>query len=111
MRRLLPLAFVLAAVTVAAGCGGTGTTKPVATHQVLLPKSYMFKPSAVTVKAGTSVTWTNHDNFTHTVKFDGQPDHKLSPGESVTIRFPKAGTFHYVCSLHSHDMHGEVVVT
>jgi plastocyanin len=111
MRRLLPLAFVLAAVAVAAGCGGTGTTEPVATHQVLLPKSYMFTPSAVTVKAGTTVTWTNHDNFTHTVKFDGQPDHDLSPGHSVTIRFPRAGTFHYVCTLHSHDMHGEVVVT
>ena len=109
MRRLAALLFGLAAIV--AGCGGTGATKPVATHNVDLPKSYMFKPSAVEIKAGTSVTWTNHDNFTHTVKFGNQPDHKLSPGKSVTISFAKPGTYHYVCSLHSHDMHGEVVVT
>jgi plastocyanin len=30
------------------------------------------------------------------------PDHKLNPGESVTIRFAKAGTYHYECTLHSH---------
>ena len=112
MRRLLATLLVVAApAALAAGCGGTGTSKPVATHEVLLPKSYRFEPSAVEIKAGTSVTWTNEDNFTHTVKVEGDADHKLSPGDSVTIRFPKAGTYHYECTLHSHDMHGEVVVT
>ena len=112
MRRILAVLLVVAApAALAAGCGGTGNSKPVATHQVLLPKSYRFEPSAVASEAGTSVTWTNKDNFTHTVKVDGSDDHKLSPGDSVTIRFPKAGTYHYECTLHSHDMHGEVVVT
>jgi len=112
VRRLLATLLVVAApAALAAGCGGTGTSKPVATHEVLLPKSYRFEPSAVEIKAGTSVTWTNKDNFTHTVKVEGDADHKLSPGDSVTIRFPKAGTYHYECTLHSHDMHGEVVVT
>jgi plastocyanin len=31
-------------------------------------------------------------------------------GDSVSIRFPKAGTYHYVCTLHSMDMSGEVIV-
>ena len=30
-----------------------------------LPKSYKFAPAAITVTAGTTVTWTNDDNFTH----------------------------------------------
>jgi plastocyanin len=112
MRRLVAVLLAVAApAALAAGCGGTGTSKPVATHEVLLPKSYRFEPSAVAIKAGTSVTWTNKDNFTHTVEVEGRPDHKLSPGESVTIRFANPGTYHYECTLHSHDMHGEVFVT
>ena len=109
--RLTVLLVVAAAAALAAGCGGTGTAKPVATNKVTLPKSYRFEPEAITVKAGTSVTWTNEDNFTHTIKVDHADDHKLSPGESVSIRFAKPGTYHYECTLHSHDMHGEVIVT
>ena len=61
-------------------------------------------------RPATTVTWTNHDNFTHTVKVDGQADHKVGRGDSVSIRFAKAGTYHYVCTLHSQDMHGTVIV-
>lgn len=111
MRRALALLLAGAALAaVAAGCGGAGSSKPVATNAVLLPKSYRFDPKAIVVEAGTSVTWTNRDNFTHTVKIEGGDDHKLSPGESVTIAFDKAGTYKYVCTLHSHDMKGEVIV-
>jgi len=28
----------------------------------------------------------------------------------VSISFPSAGTFHYVCTLHRRDMEGEVIV-
>jgi plastocyanin len=113
MRRsgsLPPAAAVLAAITVAAGCGSTGTTKPVATTNVEMAKSYRFDPKAIEIKAGATVTWTNNDNFTHTVKLDGQPDHKVGRGDSVSIAFDKPGTYHYVCTLHSHDMHGTVIV-
>jgi plastocyanin len=44
------------------------------------------------------------------VKVDGQGDHKVGRGDSVSIRFDKPGTCHYVCTLHSHDMHGTVIV-
>ena len=105
---LLPAAAALAAL--AAGCGGTGTSAPVATNEVSMAKSYRFDPKTVEIKAGENVTWTNHDNFTHTVRIDGQPDHKVGRGDSVSIRFPKAGTYQYECTLHSHDMHGTVIV-
>jgi len=106
---LLPAAAALAA-TLAAGCGGNGTSAPVATTQVSMAKSYRFAPDTIKVHAGDTVTWTNHDNFTHTVRVEGEPDHKVGRGDSVAIRFAKAGTYHYECTLHSHDMHGTVIV-
>jgi plastocyanin len=109
-RFLLPFAAVLAVTLVAAGCGGTGSAVPVATTSVSMAKSYRFDPKAIEIDAGETVTWTNNDNFTHTVKFDGQDDHKLGRGESVSITFDKAGTYSYVCTLHSRDMHGTVIV-
>jgi len=107
MRKLLPLA----AVVLAAGCGGSDEPAvPVATNQVSMAKSYRFDPSRIEIQAGDEVTWTNDDNFTHTVKVDGQDDHKVDRGDSVKIAFPKPGTYHYVCTLHRQDMEGEVVV-
>jgi plastocyanin len=108
-RLLLPLA-ALAVTVVAAGCGGTGSTAPVAATAVSMAKSYRFDPKTIEINAGQTVTWTNNDNFTHTVKVDGMDDHKVGRGDSVSIRFDKAGTYGYVCTLHSKDMHGTVIV-
>ena len=106
---LLP---ALAAVAVfAAGCGGSGeSSEPVATTEVQMVKSYRFDPKVIEIKAGDTVTWTNEDNFTHTVEVDGQEDHKVEQGESFSITFDTPGTYHYVCTLHSQDMDGEVIV-
>ena len=110
--RLIALAAgSLATLVVAAGCGGSESTEPVATTEVTMVKSYRFDPKAVEIQAGQSVTWTNDDNFTHTVKVDGQDDHKVGRGDSVSIRFDKPGTYEYECTLHNHDMHGTVIVT
>jgi plastocyanin len=109
-RFLLPAAAVLAVTLVTAGCGGTGRSTPVATTSVSMAKSYRFDPKAIEIKAGQTVTWTNNDNFTHTVHVDGMDDHKVDRGKSVSITFDKPGTYPYVCTLHSHDMHGTVIV-
>ena len=108
VRRILLPAVVLAAI--AAGCGGTGSSEPVATTEVTMAKSYRFDPKVIEVASGDTVTWTNDDNFTHTVQVDGQEDHEVGQGESVSIAFVEAGTYHYVCTLHEQDMDGEVVV-
>jgi plastocyanin len=108
---LLPSALLAASLLgVAAGCGGSTDTAPVATTEVTMAKSYRFDPKKIEVDAGSSVTWTNEDNFTHTVQVDGQEDHKVERDESVSITFPEPGTYHYVCTLHSRDMDGEVIV-
>jgi plastocyanin len=106
----LPLAVSLALVAVAAGCGGSESSEPVATTKVAMVKSYRFEPGTIQIESGRSVTWTNEDNFTHTVQVDGREDHKVERGEGVSIAFDKPGTYHYVCTLHSRDMEGEVIV-
>jgi plastocyanin len=108
-RFLLPA--VAAAAVFAAGCGGSGeSSEPVATTEVTMAKSYVFEPKTIEIEAGETVTWTNDDNFTHTVQVDGQEDHEVEQGESVSITFDTPGTYHYVCTLHEQDMEGDVIV-
>jgi plastocyanin len=61
--------------------------EPVATTEVAMAKSYRFDPKTIEIDAGETVTWTNEDNFTHTVQVDGQEDHKVERGGSVSIEF------------------------
>ena len=106
----LPVAL-LAATLFAAGCGGAGeSSEPVATTEVEMVKSYRFDPKTIEIEAGDTVTWTNEDNFTHTVQVEGQGDHQVEQGERLTLTFEKPGTYRYVCTLHSRDMDGEVIV-
>jgi plastocyanin len=109
MARALVAALLLA---LAAGCGDSAEAEaPVATTEVSMAKSYRFEPKRIAVDAGQKVTWTNDDNFTHTVRVDGQDDdHKVERGESVSLAFDDPGTYHYVCTLHRQDMDGEVIV-
>ena len=110
-RFVRPAVAVLAATAFAAGCGGAGqSSEAVATTEVTMVKSYRFEPETIEIEAGQTVTWTNADNFTHTVKVDGREDHRVGQGESVEIAFDEPGTYAYVCTLHSRDMDGTVIV-
>ena len=77
-----------------------------------------YDPSPLTVKTGTSVTWTNNDSSIHTVT-SGLPEQGevgtlfdsslISPGKTFTHVFGKQGTFDYSCTLHPF-MHGQIIV-
>lgn len=73
--------------------------------------NFTFKAPVTTVKAGTTVTWTNADDIPHTVvSKDGLFKSKvLDTGDRFTFTFAKAGQFGYFCSLHPH-MTGTIVV-
>ncbi len=107
------LAFALGAVLAACAGGDGADASPVATSEVNLPPSYRFDPAAITVPDGTTVTWTNNDNFTHNVRLldDGGEILALPPGESVSFTFTGSGEHRYDCSFHPNDMTGVVVVT
>jgi len=104
---------LLGAGLLLAACASQAAAEPVATNQVDLPPSYKFEPAVITVPDGTTVTWTNHDNFTHNVRLldDGGEVLDLPPGESVSFTFTGPGEHRYDCSFHPNDMTGVVVVT
>ena len=63
-----------------------------------------FRPAHVRLKAGQTLTVLNDDTRTHNVRiFDPRLDFNSGaqePKESVTIRFPAAGTYQAFCGIH-----------
>ncbi len=112
-RRLGRSAMFAAVLVLAAACSAAADPTPVATNEVDLPPSYRFEPEVITVTDGTTVTWTNSDNFSHNVRLldDGGDKLQLAPGESVSFTFTGVGEHHYDCSFHPNDMTGMVIVT
>jgi amicyanin len=73
--------------------------------------NFAFDPVALTVKVGTTVTWTNNDIVAHTVTFTDVADSPvLNRGDHFSRTFTEAGTYSYICSIHPF-MQGMVVVT
>ena len=108
--RLAPSLLALAVLTGCAG-GGASAAGPVSATTVNLPPSYQFAPAAIKVPVGATVTWTNNDNFTHSVLVTGTSDvHVMHPGEKTTFTFTAAGEYDYVCTFHTQDMKGKVIV-
>ena len=82
-----------------------------ATAVLVSIRDFAYSPQTVTVAAGTTVTWTNHDDEPHTVRgADAQiRSDALDQDESYSVRFDKPGTYKYGCSIHP-KMSGTVVV-
>ncbi len=65
--------------------------------------NFTFAPAELTVKVGTTVTWTNHDDIPHTVVSAGKFRSKaLDTDDSFSFTFTAAGDYTYFCSLHPH---------
>jgi plastocyanin len=65
--------------------------------------NFTFSPAELTVKVGTTVTWTNHDDIPHTIVSAGKFRSKtLDTDNSFTFTFTEAGDYKYFCSLHPH---------
>jgi plastocyanin len=75
-------------------------------------QNFSFKPAQITIKRGTKVRWINKDSTTHTAtankkrSFDSG---RLSPGQSYTHTFKRAGKQRYHCEIHT-DMKGTITV-
>lgn len=72
-----------------------------------------FTLADLTIAKGTTVTWTDTGQRPHTVtSADGSfgSDGALTSGKTYSHTFVSAGSFDYVCTIHS-AMHGTVTVT
>lgn len=88
------------------------TQVPASENQVVI-QNFSFNPATITVKAGTTMTWTNQDDEDHTVTSTGGGQElqsgSLGKGQSFAYTFATAGEFDYQCSPHTF-MQGKVIV-
>jgi plastocyanin len=87
------------------------TAVPVAADSVTI-RNFAFVPQVVTVKAGTTVHWTNNDTEAHTATSDtgAFSSPVLQPGAGYSFTFTKPGTYSYHCTIHPF-MTAKVVVS
>ena len=73
--------------------------------------NFVYNPQQITVKAGTTVTWTNQDDIPHTVtsSTNAFKSKALDTDDKFSFTFATPGTFPYFCALHPH-MTGSIVV-
>lgn len=84
------------------------TTVITSTGNAVAISNYNFVPEKLMVATGTTITWTNKDPVTHTVKFaDG--NQTIATGQSFSRTFDKAGTYTYICGIHT-SMKGTIIV-
>jgi len=115
--RLTTWIFAIALLLSALGFGRPSNTfgavsddKPASEVAVKID-NFSFSPATVTVPAGTTVRWTNHDDIPHTVVSEDKTfkSKVLDTDEQFTYTFTKPGTYSYFCSIHPR-MTGKVVV-
>ncbi len=73
--------------------------------------NFTFNPQQITVKAGDTVTWVNHDDIPHTVtsKTALFRSKAMDTDDKFSFTFATPGSFPYFCALHPH-MTGTIVV-
>jgi plastocyanin len=63
-----------------------------------------FKPTEITVNRGTTLNFSNQDEFLHQIFVDTQgfayDSAEQPPGVTLHIHFPDAGTFAVKCHIH-----------
>jgi plastocyanin len=76
-----------------------------------MARDFMFAPTAVTVTAGSTVTWTNRDDEPHRVVSEQGllRSGALDANESVSFKFDNPGTYRCACSIHP-TLVGTIVV-
>ena len=93
--------------------GGDAGTPASAEPKRISIDNFRFVPDTLTVPAGTTVTWTNHDDMPHTVTSVGKPktldSDALDTDDQFSHVFAAPGTYTYRCTVHP-KMSGQVIV-
>ena len=93
----------------AAGMGLARAEEPASAISI---DNFSFTPAMLTVKAGTTVTWTNKDDLPHGIASSNKAftrSKALDTDDSYSFTFTTPGTYQYFCYLHPH-MVGSIVV-
>jgi amicyanin len=112
MMRSAIAAAVLGAVVGSGMAAGVLVARAEAPATAVSIDNFTFTPLTVTVKAGTTVTWTNKDDIPHGIAATNNAFAKskaLDTDDSYSFTFTAPGTYQYFCYIHPH-MTGTVVV-
>jgi plastocyanin len=71
--------------------------------------NFTYKPGKLTVTRGTKVAFANMDSAPHTATGRGFDTGNIGGGATKSVKFGRAGTFAYHCTIHP-SMHGKIVV-
>jgi len=90
-----------ASLLLAAALAGASVAHAQATNAVVL-KNFMFSPMAITIKAGSTVTWKNLDGEPHTVVNDAGlfRSSALDQNDTYKYKFDKPGVYKIFCGIH-----------
>ena len=108
MQRLLLWAIILPAVLAADPTAMVADEAPRAAVRVVEPpfrppQTWTYEPSALTVKVGSTVTWTNSGAVIHTLTADDRKSFDsgmIRPKASFSLTPRSPGTFAYHCIYH-----------
>lgn len=111
-RRVRPLAALAAAVLIALPAPSAAATVTVGMGTIT------FSPSSRAADRGTTILWENTSGLAHDVHatapagwFSSGAVGGMAPGATFSHAFPAAGTYTYICRLHSGaGMSGRIVV-
>ena len=104
------------ATTPMATVNQTPTSPPV---MAIAIQNYSFNPKTVTIKVGTTVTWTNLDSGHHMISNQGTAmfgpgkiflSKVLGKGDTYSFTFTTAGVYPYFCVIYP-TMLGTITVT
>jgi plastocyanin len=64
--------------------------------------NFSFTPQTLEIAAGTTITWTNHDDVPHNVVSTDKvfKSKTMDTDEKFSYTFTKPGTYNYYCSIH-----------
>jgi plastocyanin len=106
---MIRLAFTALAMTfmIATGSGATAAEA----GPIVAIDNFMFGPMTVTIPAGGTVTWVNHDDDPHTVSAVDKSfkSPALDTNQTYQRTFDRPGEYAYFCSLHP-QMIGKIIV-
>ena len=103
------LSLILFSMIVLSACGPAASSAPTVTPPAVQSgeakvsiANFAFDPVTLTIKTGTTVTWTNNDTVAHNVQSDDGSwgSTSLAKGATFTHTFTQAGTFPYHCGVH-----------
>jgi plastocyanin len=113
MMRSAIAAAVLGAVVGSGLAGGILVARAQTTAAAAVSiDNFTFSPQQLTVKAGTTVTWTNKDDIPHGIAATGNTFKRsaaMDTDDNYSFTFTTPGTYQYFCYIHPH-MTGMIVV-